>query len=281
MKPIRVGVIGIGHMGSLHARKYAAMPDVELVGVRDIDKDKAIALARECGCRILDDFYMADVDAVSVCTPVENHFRISRDLLRREIDVLIEKPIASTVEEADHLIMLAEIHHLILQVGHIERFNPLIPKLAMGDLSHVEIVRNSPYTERVRDIGVVMDLMIHDIDLVLSWNSSPITSLFAESPDKGVDSAFAQIYFDNNFYAHLRADRRTLSTVRGMYIGNGMYIDFNGNYGDPLANELRAFIHSVRTRKKPLVTGEVGKAALKVAIKITSYIKGELCPTSR
>ena len=183
MNEIRVGVIGVGYLGKFHAEKYAAMDNVRLVGVADIDRSRAEDIAARLGSQSFTDYrdLLRRVDAVSIVVPTESHFKIGLEFLNHDTDVLIEKPMTTTLEQADELIDVAESRGRILQIGHLERFNPAV--LALKDIiTHpmfIEAHRLSIFKDRSTDVSVVLDLMIHDIDIILNIVNSEIKSIHA------------------------------------------------------------------------------------------------------
>lgn len=225
MKPLKVGVVGVGHLGRHHARILAAMPGVELVGVVDSRREQAEAVARACGpaVRPLADHrdLLGAVDAVSVAVPTRFHRAVAGDFLDRGIPCMVEKPLATTLIEAEDLVALADSRAVPLQVGHIERFNPALS--ALDGLAfrpkYINAERLGTYTFRSTDIGVVLDLMIHDIDLILSLISAPVRSVAAVGV--GVfggheDVANARVEFADGCVANLTASRASFQAVRKM-----------------------------------------------------------------
>ncbi|MCL1980848.1 MAG: Gfo/Idh/MocA family oxidoreductase, partial [Proteobacteria bacterium] len=213
-KTIKVGVIGVGYLGRFHAQKYAAMGGVELVGVADSDPERARQVAAECATRSYGDYHelLDQVDAVSVVVPTTLHHQVAKACLLKQVDVMVEKPITTTLTEADDLIWLARDHQCILQVGHLERFNPAV--LAMQPLlTHplfIEAHRISVFKDRGTDVDVVLDLMIHDIDIVLAVVKSEIVSILtAGSPviTRLTDIANARLIFANGCTANITVSR--------------------------------------------------------------------------
>lgn len=221
MKPLRTAVIGVGHLGKEHARILAGLPEVELVGVADVNAAQAEAVAVRCGTRGHGDFHalIADIDAAIVAVPTTFHHAVASDLLRRGISLLVEKPLAATLEEAEELVALAEQHGAILQVGHIERFNPAFEELQRRPLQpkYIEVERLGPFSGRSMDTGVVLDLMIHDLDLLLALVRSPVrtvdalgVSLFGPHEDV----ANVRLRFANGCVANVTASRASTTPVR-------------------------------------------------------------------
>ncbi len=307
-KKIRVGVIGVGYLGRFHAQKYAAMEGVELAGVADVDPARAEAVAEECGtvpfadCREL----LEQVDAVSIVVPTVHHHKVALDCLERGIDILLEKPMTVTLTEADALIQLAEEKRLILQVGHLERFNPAV--LAVQPLLNnplfIEAHRLSVFKNRGTDVDVILDLMIHDIDIILSMVNSPIQSIHtvgAPVVTQLTDIANARIIFENGCTANITVSRISLDSVRKMRIfqpGRYLAVDFgkkevmavrlkqeSGGFPlpeiskhafqeqDVLELELREFADNVRRRRQPTVSGREGRRALAIALDVIRQIQ--------
>ncbi|MBI5844330.1 MAG: Gfo/Idh/MocA family oxidoreductase [Deltaproteobacteria bacterium] len=304
MKKIRAAVIGTGYLGQYHAEKYAARPDVELVAVVDPDCGRASAVADKCGTSACGSHaeLLGRVDAVSIVTPTPTHFDIGRDFLSHGADVLMEKPVTVSLEEADTLIGLAARKGLILQVGHLERFNPAVKALsaAVAAPFYIEARRMSVFKPRAADTSVVLDLMIHDLDIVSSLVKSKVKSISATGTrlitDKP-DLASARITYENGAVADITASRLALADDRKMSVFSRdawFYVDFAerilkavkpGNprwettvagqsfeKADALAEEIAAFVESIKTRKPPLVTGEVAREALASALSVDGMI---------
>jgi len=308
-KKLRVGVIGTGYLGKFHAEKYARMDDVDLVGIADINKSQAEKIAKKYSVKayashkdILD-----KVDAASIVVPTPAHFKVSRDFLKHNVDVLIEKPMTTTIEEADELIGFAESKGLIIQVGHLERFNPAV--VALRDYVKkpvfIESHRLSTYKERAADVSVVLDLMIHDIDIISNFVKSKLKSIHAAGIDvisKHVDIANARLEFENGCVANVTASRISTRDERKIrlfqrdsyisvdFANHGITIvkknnkdkssiipgmDINKlcfNKGDALDDELKSFVKAVKNRESPEVNGQVGRDALKIALSIMAQI---------
>jgi predicted dehydrogenase len=214
MPRLRMAVIGVGHLGKEHARILAGLPDVELVGVADVNAEQAQAVARRCDTRAFPTYWplLNLVDAATIAVPTTHHCSVSADFLRHGIPLLVEKPLAATLEQADALVDLARRHSVLLQVGHIERFNPAFEALQSRPLQpkFVECERLGPFTGRSTDIGVVLDLMIHDLDLLLTLVGAPVASvegiglsLFG-APE---DVANGRLTFANGCVANITASR--------------------------------------------------------------------------
>jgi predicted dehydrogenase len=225
MSRLRVGVVGVGHLGQHHARILAGMPDVELVGVVDTSPERAAEVAGRCGTSAFDDHrrLQGAVDAVTIAVPTVLHREVAADFLARGVATLVEKPLAGTLAEAERLAALAKASGAILQVGHIERFNPALRALDQLPVrpKYVTTERLSTYTFRSTDIGVVLDLMIHDLDLLLAMITAPVRSVAAVGLSlfgEHEDVANARIEFDDGSVANLTASRASYATVRKMRI---------------------------------------------------------------
>lgn len=309
MKRLRAAVIGVGYLGKYHARKYAALEDVELVAVADAVLPRAQEVARECGCRAVADFHtiLGDVDLVSIVVPTEQHFEIARACLEAEAHVLVEKPVTRTVEEAEELIKQAASRRRVLQVGHLERFNPALLAMQedLRDPLFIEGYRLAPFKSRGTDVDVVRDLMIHDIDIILNMVKSEIRDVrpigFPVLTDD-VDIAHARLEFANGCIANVTASRVSQTAMRKVRVFQQdayLSVDLNppklvrwrrvrGDGGLPrlesetqgfpqsdlLMSEVRAFVGAVRAGTPPVVSGADGKRALEVALRITAGMNG-------
>jgi len=227
LEPIRVGVVGAGFFGRYHAQQYSSLPGVSLVGVADHDPASAARLAAEFGGQSFGDHrdLLDSVDAVSVATPTNSHFAVAEAFLSRGISVMVEKPMAATVEEARSLVRLAKQTDAVLQVGHVERFNPTWKSFEDAPFrpTFIETRRSSPYPFRSLDVSVVFDVMIHDIDLALAAAGSPVTSVDAlgsRCASPSCDRAEAFLTFANGCRAHLSVSRVHHSTERTMRLSN-------------------------------------------------------------
>jgi len=312
MNRIRVGVIGVGHLGREHARIYAALPDCVLTGVADIHEGRGRDIATRHGVPLFarPEDLLGQVDAVSVAVPTRAHFEVAKPFLERGIPCLVEKPITATIEEADAMVALARSRGAILQIGHVERFNPAV-QAYFRDFRivprFIEAQRISPYPFRSTDVGVVLDLMIHDLDIVLSFVRSPLARVSAVGLpvlSNKVDIANARLEFENGAVANLTASRVSLGdAVRKIKIfqhESYISIDYQAQKmavftlgpGDPLnpmsrirveevsldrqdalAEEIRSFVDCVRTRSAPPVSGEEGRRALAVALQVLERIE--------
>ena len=301
---VKVGVAGVGHMGKEHARIYAELAEAELVGVHDSNPETARKIAAKCRTRAfpsLEEMVEA-VDAASIVTPTMTHLAIAEPFLRRGKHVLVEKPMAMDTAEARKLVDLAEKHGAKLAVGHVERFNPVLAALEerLGRPRFIEAHRLSPYPGRSTDIGVVMDLMIHDLEIILHLVRSPVTSVDAVGVpvlSKGEDIANARIRFANGCVANLTTSRISPEKLRKIRVFQDdaylsldymkqegeIYKRWEGKItrdkipvmkGEPLKNQLAEFLQNVRENTDPRVAGAHGFEALKLA----SQICGQMNP---
>lgn len=225
MKRVRMAVIGVGHLGKEHARILAGLPEVELVGVVDVNPAQAGLVAQRCRTQALEDYrpLLDQVDGVVIATPTTQHHAIAGEFLRRQVPVLVEKPLATTLEQAEELVDLAWRNEVILQVGHIERFNPAFEELAGRRLQpkYIRSERLGPFSGRSTDVGVVMDLMIHDLDLLLALVRSSVASVQALGLSlfgKSEDMAQARLEFENGCVAEVTASRVHPAPVRRMQV---------------------------------------------------------------
>ena len=309
MKKLRVGVVGAGYLGKFHAEKYSQMDDVELVGIADSNRVQAESVSKKIKTNAYTDHrdLIGKVDAVSVVVPTPAHFEVSRDFLKNDIDVLIEKPITATLGEADELISISETRGLIIQVGHLERFNPAI--LALKDIvknpRFIESHRLSIFKERGTDVSVVLDLMIHDIEIISGFVKSEIKSIHAAGIPviTGLaDIANTRLEFMNGCVANVTASRISTKNERKIRLFQQdayISVDFANHEiivvrkkdteiqslipgmeikqicfekSDALKDELTAFVKAVSRREVPEVTGQVGRDALKVALSVMEQI---------
>jgi len=302
MNKIRVGVIGVGHLGSIHAKIYKQIPGCTLVGVCDSNPKQLKEVAgslRVPGYANLSELF-GKIDAASVAVPTRLHHKISEELLAHNIHLLVEKPFTVNLEEADHLIDLAKKQNLILQVGHIERFNSAFTatQKIIKNPKFIECHRLSSFPNRSLDVGVVLDIMIHDIDIVLGLVNSPIEK--TESVGVNVltsfeDIANARLTFQNGCVANLTASRVSDEIMRKIRIfQEDTYISLDYKNAEasvyrklenkitkerlpiekeqPLQKELASFIDCVVNKKEPLVSGRIARDALEVALTIQNQI---------
>jgi predicted dehydrogenase len=223
--PLRIGVIGAGHLGRFHARLVSELTDVQLIGVCDPIAAAATQLAGECGTQAFFDYreLIPQIEAAIVATPTQTHHRVGCDLLAAGVHVLMEKPLARTKTEADELVTVAEQSGKVLQVGHIERFNPALAQVQqfIREPKYIEAARYTPYTFRSTDIGVVLDLMVHDLDVAMAMAGSPVESVLAIGMSVmggHEDVAQARIQFANGCVANLSASRVSYKPVRQMQV---------------------------------------------------------------
>ena len=313
---IRTAVIGVGYLGRFHAQKYAQLADAELVAVVDRDQGAAAKVAAETQCAALSDFraLFGRVQAVSIAVPTPAHYEIAKACLEHGIHVLVEKPITTTVEQARELIALAERQRCVLQVGHLERFNPAIVAAArvLKTPRFVESHRLAPFKLRGTDVSVVLDLMIHDIDLIQELVGAPLESIDAVGANVfsgEIDIANARLRFAGGCVANTTASRISMKQERKIRIFQDdayFSIDLQQKIlsivrkksdapiesvaqvaieeqsfeqGDALLDEIVSFLNVVRTGGRPVVTGEDGLRALETALRIASHVLGQRAET--
>lgn len=309
MKTCKCAVIGVGYLGKFHAEKYSKIANAELVAVVDVNQTHAQQIADEYHCEAITDYQqlVGKVDAVSIVTPTQTHFAVAQFCLQNNIHTLIEKPITTTVEQAQQLIDLSAKNNLVLQVGHLERFNPAITALqgVLKQPKFIESNRIAPFTLRGADVNVVLDLMIHDIDLISHLVGAPIKSIAANGTpilSNEIDIANARIEFANGAVANVTASRAGMKKERMMRIfQEDAYLSVNlqskncsiyrkgtGEMfpgipdikmeslelqdSDAILAEITAFIDSIINGKPIAVTGEDGKQALAIAEQITKAV---------
>ncbi len=309
---LRVGVVGIGYLGKFHVEKYAQIPGVEIAGLVDLKLERAKVWAEKLNTVGFDDHrqLLGAVDAVSVVVPTDQHYRVAKDFLQNGSDVLLEKPIASTLKEADDLIATAQEHGRLLQVGHLERFNPAVlsaRKLIQIPL-FIESHRLTPFRNRGTEVDVVLDLMIHDLDIIQSFvraEAGPIHAVGIPVLTDKVDIASARIQFANGCVANITSSRISSEDQRRVRIFQpdtfvtidyatkkvAKYCLLPGQEGqnpqissetihvepaDALQMELRSFVQACSRRGVPAVTGEDGKKALALAIEINRQIQANM-----
>ncbi len=308
---LRVGVIGVGHLGEYHVQKYLAMPAVEVVGVVDTNPDRANEISGRYSVKACDGHneILDMVDAVSLAVPTETHFDVARDILSKGIHLLIEKPITYKIEDADCLLELARKNNAVLQVGLVERFNPAVVKMEsmLNRPVFLESHRMNVFTSRGIDVDVVLDLMIHDLDIFLHVVPSEVKEIHAVGMSVitgKTDIANVRMIFDNGMVANLTASRvadkalrkirvfqpdaylsvncskRELSVIRldgepddsdGFPQVTSNTMKFPGK--DPLADEISSFINAVINGSEPIVSGQDGRNALKTALDIIDQIE--------
>ncbi|HOE79763.1 MAG TPA: Gfo/Idh/MocA family oxidoreductase [Smithellaceae bacterium] len=309
-KHIRAGVVGIGHLGNYHLQKYAKTSDCKITAVADTEPDRARQAASLYNCEAFTDHkqMLGKVDAVSIAVPTAWHHRVARDFLAAGIDVLIEKPLCATLEEADDLLELARKNKAVFQVGFVERFNPAVMALEkiITRPVFIEVHRLHPFFERGTDVDVILDLMIHDLDLVLKFVRSPVINLEAIGVpvlSGKIDISNVRLTFADGCIANLTASRISAKTMQKLRFfgpegyhavdtrkreiisfkkttgpdGKGQIVQNSIEVGshDPLEEEIRSFISAVMTRTRPVVSGEEGRSSLALAVEILQKMKTE------
>ena len=312
---LRAGVIGVGHLGKHHARIYNSLPDIELTAIADINQVNLDSNAALYSCQAFRDYTaMFDlVDLVSVAVPTTDHFKVASEFLEKGKHVLVEKPITATVEQGRKLVDLANALDRVLMVGQSERFNPAIYAVSnqIHDPKFIEIHRLGPFTSRATDVDVVLDLMIHDVDLILSWVKDRVSGIQAMGVPvlcNRIDIANARIEFDHGCTANLTASRVSMQSTRKARVFQGdsyvsidclnqrvdyyrrragtvpvvspmdmiEVVPFEIEKIEPLSAELQSFVKAVSTGKDPSVTGEAGLNALEICCQINEIIKTKL-----
>ena len=303
MKKLRVGVVGVGHIGSNHARLYSEIANADFTAIYDVDVTRANSIAKKYGgtvAKSLEEFTVL-VDAASVATPTNSHYEIARPLLEKGKHLLMEKPITENPRHATELAELAAGNQLILQVGHVERFNPVLSALE-ARLTHprfIEAHRLSSYPNRSTDIGVVLDLMIHDLEVILYLVRSPVQSIDAVGIpvlSKGEDIANARIRFESGCVANVTSSRISPERMRKIRVFQEdayLSLDYEKQSGEiyrrkagkitrdkvpiereePLKQQLKSFIECSSTGREPRVSGFQATAALELAVEITKRIE--------
>ena len=312
-KLLKVAVVGVGHLGKWHADKYAAASDCELVAVVDNNTANAREVAQKHGVEVYSNYrdIIPLVDAISLVVPTSLHYKIAREFLEAGIHCLIEKPITESIAEAETLIEIARKQKLVLQVGHIERFNSVMIGIEehLEKPQFLESTRLAPFTLRATDVSVILDLMIHDIDIILDLIGSPVKQISASGISvlsDTIDIANARIEFENHCVANVTASRISRKRERKLRIfQKDAYLsaDFQDKMlainrkgetdneagfkdishselrfddNDALNLEILDFINAITTGGQPKVSGEDGKRALETAIAITSQIAESL-----
>ncbi len=307
-KKLRIGVVGIGHLGNYHLQKYRNIDNCEIVAVADAVAERAQKAAELYACSAYTDHkqMLGQVDAVSIAVPTGEHHKVAKDFLAAGVDVLIEKPMCATLEEADELLALARKNQLMIQVGFIERFNPAIMALekVITRPVFVEVHRLHPFFERGTDVDVILDLMIHDLDLILKFVNAPLVNMEAVGvpilSDK-IDISNVRLSFATGCIANITASRISAKTMQKIRFfgpegyhsvdcqkreilslskitgsdGKQQIVQNNVEVGshDPLEEEIRSFVRAVVERSKPPVTGEDGRQSLALAIEILQKMK--------
>ena len=300
--PLKVGVIGVGVMGSNHARVLADIPGVRLVGIADPDRKQRDVVARTLGCAALHDvdgLLQAGVDAVTIAAPTHLHHDLALQCISRGVHVMVEKPIAPTVEEGQAIVAAARRAGVTLMVGHVERFNPAVESVKRAiknqDILSIAITRVGPFPPRMSNVGVVIDLAVHDIDLIRWFTDSEIVEIqpqLSSAVAEREDIALLQFRTASGVLAHINTNWLTPFKARTIHIATrdkyliadlltlqvtecfGFQTDgsysmrhLSVGYAEPLRAELVAFIDAVRNQRTPAVTGEEGVASLEIAIR--------------
>lgn len=307
-KHIRIGVVGIGHLGGYHLQKYALIDHCKIAAVSDTQMERTRKAADLYACEAFTDHrdMLGKVDAVSIAVPTGYHHAVARDFLAAGVDVLIEKPLCATLEEADELLALARKNNLVFQVGFVERFNPAVMALekVITRPVFIEVHRLHPFFERGTDVDVILDLMIHDLDIILKFVHSPLANVEAVGvpvlSDK-IDISNVRLTFACGCIANITASRISAKTMQKLRFfgpegyhavdtrkreilslrkaagpdGKQQIVQNNIEVAshDPLEEEIRSFINAVRTRTKPVVSGEDGRRSLALAVEILQKMK--------
>jgi predicted dehydrogenase len=302
MKKLRIGVVGVGHIGSNHARIYSELPNAELVAILDIDPARADEIGGKYKAKAVASLneFAGMIDAASVATPTSAHFSIARDLLAQGKHLLIEKPITEKTSDARDLAQVAAEKGLVLQVGHVERFNPVLSALEQR-LTHprfIEAHRLSPYPNRSTEIGVVLDLMIHDLEIILHLVDSMVENIDAVGVpvlSRGEDIANARLRFASGCIANVTSSRISPERMRKIRVFQEdayLSLDYQGQSGEiyrrvdgqitrepvaiekeePLRQQLASFVDCALTGGEPRVSGSHAAAALELAVEITRRI---------
>ena len=300
--PLKVGVVGVGVMGSNHARVLADIPGVHLVGIADPDRKQRDVVARTLGCTAcsdIDGLLRAGVDAVTIAAPTHLHHDLALQCISRGIHVMVEKPIAPTVEEGHAIVAAARRAGVTLMVGHVERFNPAVELVKRAiknqDILSIAITRVGPFPPRMSNVGVVIDLAVHDIDLIRWFTDSEIVEIqpqLSSAVAEREDIALLQFRTASGVLAHINTNWLTPFKARTIHIATrdkyliadlltlqvtecfGFQADgsysmrhLSVGYAEPLRAELVAFIDAIRHHRTPAVTGEEGVASLEIAIR--------------
>jgi predicted dehydrogenase len=313
MNKLKCAVIGVGYLGKFHAEKYAQLPNIEFVAVCDTDEQRCHEIACQHNIDVVSDYkyLIGKVDAVSIATPTSSHHEIAKFCLENNIHVLLEKPITATISEAQDLINIANKNKLTLQIGHLERFNPVLVTLKqhLSKPLFIESLRLAPYKPRSTDVNVVLDLMIHDIDIIQYLVGKPIEQIHASGApvlSAKEDIATARIEFSTGCVANVTASRISMKAKRELRIfQHNAYFsgdlnqktlsilrkgekemfpgipaidqeNFTMQDSDALLDEIKAFISAIINKTAPVVSGEDGMQALKTATQITQIVANNL-----
>lgn len=314
-KRLRVGVIGVGHLGRHHARIYHELEHVDLIAVSDLSDTEAQTIAKQFNCRAERDYrsFLPDVDLVSIAVPTTSHYQVAADCIESGVHVLIEKPITATIEQGSRLIENAKNKGVVLMVGQSERFNPAVAAATslVDDPRFIEVHRLGPFPSRATDVDVVLDLMIHDVDLILHWVKSKIKSIHSSGVPvltSRIDIASTRLEFESGCVANLTTSRISLQATRKVRVFQpNLYlsidclnqqvsgykklqsaltandpmssiqpIPFTINRVEPLVAEITAFTHSVRDLTIPPVPGEEALRALELCHQVSACIEQNL-----
>jgi predicted dehydrogenase len=313
MNKIKCAVVGVGYLGKFHAGKYASLPNVEFVAVCDTDEKRCHDIASQHNVEAIINYQdlLGKVDAVSIATPTSSHHAIAKFFLENNMHVLLEKPITATIDEAQELISIANKNKLTLQIGHLERFNPVLTNLKthLTKPLFIESLRLAPYKPRSTDVNVVLDLMIHDIDIIQYLVGKPIEQIYASGApvlSTKADIATARIEFTTGCVANVTASRISMQAKRELRIfQHNAYFsgdlnqktlsilrksekemfpgipaidqeNFSMQDSDALLDEIKAFISAIIDKSAPIVSGEDGMLALQTATKITQIVRNNL-----
>jgi len=311
LNKLRVSVIGVGKLGSIHTRIYNELENTFLTSVVDIDEERAKEISKKYNIKYFTDYKkVEDVDAVSICVPTPLHFEVSKYFLENGVHVLVEKPICKSLKEARILNEISKENNLVLQVGHIERYNPAVRKAFefVKSPRYIEAHRISSYDPRVSDTDVILDLMIHDIDIILYLVNSKIVSFDAVGTkviSGNTDIACCYMRFENGCYVNIMTSRLSMKKLRKIRIfQDDSYISLNYarpslkvymkkkekieslkdikivkvklEKREPLKDEISDFVDACIKRRKPSVSGEEAATSLEVALKIIDKIEGRI-----
>jgi len=315
-RPLRVGVVGVGVMGSNHARVFAGLPGTELVGVADPDRKQAEFVARTLGCTAtagVEDLLDRRVDAITVAAPTHLHRDIALKCIARGVHIMVEKPIASSVEEGREIIAAARRANLTLMVGHVERFNPAVESIKEAirgeDILSIAITRVGPFPPRMSNVGVVIDLAVHDIDLIRWFTDSDIVEVqpqLSSAVAEREDIALLQFRTASGVLAHINTNwltpfkaRNVTVATRGKYVmgdlltrqvtecfgfqpdGSYSMRHLSVGHAEPLRAELLAFLRAVRSGSTPAVTGDEAVASLEIATRCLAQRPVSIAPVQR
>ncbi|MBI5207962.1 MAG: Gfo/Idh/MocA family oxidoreductase [Candidatus Firestonebacteria bacterium] len=315
---LRIGVIGAGHMGSYHVRIYSELMDVELIGIADTNKARANELSNLYATKSYTDYHdlIGKLDAVSIAVPTSQHYKVAKDFLENGVHVLLEKPMTKTLEEGEELIELSRKNNLVFNIGHVERFNGAVQELKniIKDPIYIETKRMGPYNPRIDDVGIIMDLMIHDIDIVLNLVNKDIEKINAVGASvysRQEDFADIQIVFKGGCLASLTASRVTENKIRSLAVTQRdayIFLDYTDqdlhihrqaathyilskevmrykqesfierlfiHKDNPLKLEIVHFLDCVKRKAKPLVTGESDLRSLRIALQVEQLLRDQ------